>query len=191
MNEAQRGRGRPRKSGADDAILAATIAGLAQAGYAELSLESIAARAAVTRPTLYRRYPNKQALVIAALSAAFESVNPRVPDYGDARRDVRALLENIAAMLTKTPIGDVIRGLLPELPRDAALAELAARFAEARRALLRDAIARGVDRGELPASLDVEVAIDALLGGLYFRFLFLSGALSRAYVTKLVAQILG
>jgi len=153
-------------------------------------MELVAQRAGVTRPTLYRRYANKQALVVGALTRTFATVNPQVPDTGEVTRDVQVLLDNIARMLRTTATGDVMRALVQELARDSTLADFAGRFADERRVLLRTALQRGIDRRQLPPAFDVEIAIDALLGALYFRFLLLGAKFPRGFLARLVTQVL-
>jgi AcrR family transcriptional regulator len=188
---AERGPGRPRSRDADRAIHAATLGVLAEAGYAALSIDAVAARAGVTRPTIYRRHAGKAELVTRAVAASFAAANPAVPETGSAREDVRILLENVIRMLLTTRVGDVIRAVVPELPRQADLRRLASQLDRERRRLLRSAIARGVARGELRRGLDVELAIDALLGAIYLRLLVTGRAIPQRLAGELVAEILG
>jgi AcrR family transcriptional regulator len=190
-NPAERGPGRPRSRDADQAIHAATLTVLAESGYAALSIEAVASRAGVTRPTIYRRFTGKAELVSRAVAAGFASANPAVPATGSAREDVRILLENTLQMLRTTVIGDVIRAVVPELPRQADLRRLASNLDRDRRRLLRSAITRGVARGELKKNLDVDLAIDALLGAIYLRLLITGRAIPNRLAGELVAEILG
>ena len=66
----KRGRGRPRREGADDEILAATLAMLREGGYRAVTIDAVAERAGVAKTTLYRRWPSKGALVAAAIAPA-------------------------------------------------------------------------------------------------------------------------
>lgn len=67
MTETKRGRGRPRREGADDQILAVALEMLREHGYGALTLDAVAERAGVAKTTIYRRWPSKSALVAAAL----------------------------------------------------------------------------------------------------------------------------
>ena len=126
-----------------------------------------------------------------AVAAGFETANPAVPATGSAREDVRILLENTIQMLRATAVGDVIRALVPELPRQTDLRRLASNLDRERRRLLRSAIARGLARGELRRNLDVELAIDALLGAIYLRLLITGRAIPNRLAGELVAEFLG
>jgi AcrR family transcriptional regulator len=182
---------RPRSEAVDRAILDAAVEVLVRDGYGALSIEAVAAEAGVGRPTIYRRYPSRVELLEAAVSRAFESANPEVPDTGDAREDLRILLANTLRMLRDTPMGQVIRELVPALPRDEALRRMAREVDRGRRKLMRAAIERGVSRAELAASLDVELVTDALLGAVYLRFLVTGRPLPNRLPGDLVRELLG
>lgn len=64
----KRGRGRPRREGADEEILAVTLEMLREAGYGALTVDAVAERAGVAKTTLYRRWPSKSTLVAAAIA---------------------------------------------------------------------------------------------------------------------------
>jgi AcrR family transcriptional regulator len=86
-------RGRPRKAETDQAILAAACELLLAGGYSRLSMEAVAARSGITKPTLYRRWPSKAALVTDAFTAGLsvgEASSARGPltDSGDIVRDL-------------------------------------------------------------------------------------------------------
>jgi Bacterial regulatory proteins, tetR family len=67
VEQPKRGRGRPRRAGADDEILAVTLAMLKEGGYGALTVDAVAERSGVAKTTLYRRWPSKSALVAAAI----------------------------------------------------------------------------------------------------------------------------
>lgn len=102
MTEEKRGRGRPRREGADETILAAARALLDEAGYAAFSVDVIAARTGIAKTTIYRRWPSKGALVAAALDNVPSATDPAaivreterlLSRLGDAELDVlRAVL---------------------------------------------------------------------------------------------------
>src|SRR5260370_24574765 len=84
-------RGRPRDPAVDEAILAAAIDLLAEAGYARLTMDQVAARARVGKASVYLRWPNKVALVAEAIQHR-SGVVPDVPDTGSLREDMLAFL---------------------------------------------------------------------------------------------------
>src|SRR5690606_9153447 len=95
--------GRPRDTAKDDSILTATVEVLAESGYAGLSIEAVAQRAGVSRPTIYRRYQNKADLVIDVIShfaasdaSRFDGIAPKTPDTGSLRQDLEELMITLA-----------------------------------------------------------------------------------------------
>src|SRR5690606_21460967 len=157
--------GRPRSAEADAAIVRATLEVLREEGFRGLSVETVRRRAGVGKATIYRRFPDREALVRAALAAA----NPPVaglPDTGSVRDDLRRVFHAVydAAAGPMVAAAAPIR-LLAEAGREP---ELHALFREAliepRRAAVRTLLRRGIDRGELAADADVELLIDMLAG---------------------------
>lgn len=93
--------GRPRSLRADQAILGAAVELLAEVGYQTMSIESIATRAGVSKPTIYRRYASKEELVADAIETLREEIS--VPDTGSLETDIDGLLEN-AIRMVQTPL---------------------------------------------------------------------------------------
>lgn len=86
---------RRRGAALDEAILTAAWEELAAAGFAKLTMESVADRAKTGVAVLYRRWPNKKDLVLAALRHYGDTHRAVLPDTGNLREDIRALLESI------------------------------------------------------------------------------------------------
>ncbi|WP_435869651.1 TetR/AcrR family transcriptional regulator [Actinoplanes xinjiangensis] len=147
--------GRPRNAQADETILDAVL-GLLSEGQsaASISIEAVAARAGVGKATIYRRWPNKEALLIDAV----RSMKGPLPE--PAGRSVR---EDLIALIkaNRTPraqrYSTVTACLLPELFRDTELARMYQDFVEPRREVTRQVLRRGIATGELRADLDVEL----------------------------------
>src|SRR5437588_13131394 len=95
-------RGRPRNADTDSAILAATCELLVDNGYGRLSMEAVAARSGVGKPTLYRRWSSKAALVadavVAILSADAPAAAMALPYTGEVDRDLRDWLDAFAGL---------------------------------------------------------------------------------------------
>jgi AcrR family transcriptional regulator len=175
-------RGRPRDEARARAILDATLRGLATRGYHALSVDAIVRAAGASKPTVYRRWPTKAALCAAAIEHALATANPPPAPGGDPRAQVRAILANLIAALTRTPLGGAIRNLVGAADDEPALAAALARVEKARRPLLRDAVAR-LTRG------DPEPRVDALLGAIYYRLLIRRSKPSPRLADQLVATI--
>jgi len=148
-------RGRPDGHDADEAVLQAAADLLGETGFARLTMDQVAARAGVGERSLSLRWPNKVALVAEALHR-LTGVVPTVPDTGNVRDDMLGFLCGLLRMrrLGRRAITSV-RGEL-DSNRDLRLA-MRSRLAATFSASVRTIVQRGVDRGELPATTDVDL----------------------------------
>lgn len=177
-------RGRPRRPETDSTILAATLELLRETGYGGLSIEAVATRAGVTRPTVYRRWPDKARLVIDTLATALP-VAP-APDTGDTRTDLRHLAHNLVARLVPTGLAPVVLALHADsVGRDDLAGPLRARYLQPRLDTITEVVRRGVARGDLPAGTAPETVRDLLAGPLVYRWL-VDGTLTDGDVDHLV-----
>ncbi len=162
--------GRPRDTALDDAILDAAAELLLQDGYARLSIEQVARRAGTSRPTVYRRYADKQALVAATLLRR-HGADP-APDTGTLEEDLLAVQRNQVRFFQDPLVQQALLPLLPELERDPALRQaLGERFMRPRRESTCRALRRARERGEIDqdtAEHD-DYVCDLLTGPFMFR----------------------
>lgn len=181
--------GRPRSAEADEGILDAAMELFCEQGYDALSVEGVACRAGVGKSTIYRRYPSKLDLVMAAIDRAKEGMIP-APDTGSLRDDLHAIARAFAAMLVSDTIGQAIPMMLAAKARSPELAAAHHEFVSGRRAATHAVIQRGIDRGELASDADPAVIADMLTGALFSR-VFLSGLpADDVYVKALVDRLL-
>jgi len=154
--------GRPRNAQADEAILDAVIALLSsgQSG-AGLSIEAVAAKAGVGKATIYRRWPNKEALLMDAVGTM---KGPIPTPKGDSVRDDLVML--VAANWTNRAkrYGKVTACLLPQFSRDEEMRQVYQAIIEPRREVMRQVLRRGVANGELRADLDIEMTLLMISG---------------------------
>jgi AcrR family transcriptional regulator len=168
-----RGPGRPRDRTRDEEILTAVLQLLEDTSYANLTMAAIARTAGVGKATLYLRWSSKAAVVADAVVSAL-STQP-FPDLGDVRSDLVAGLDMMIELLNTSAPGRILPGLVGDLHHDKDLiGAFQQRYFQPRRASIRGALQRGMDRGELAADTDVELVIDALVGPVYYRLLFRS-----------------
>jgi AcrR family transcriptional regulator len=182
--------GRPRDARRDEAILAATLALLQEQGYSGLTIEGVADRAGVGRPTIYRRWPSKPALVVAAL---VDSARLAVPerDTGSLRRDLIAVQRHQVELMSSPVSRRVTAGLIADLASDPHLAETyVSQYLAPRRATVWQVLQRGVDRGELAADVDFALIYDLLVGPLFMRAVVWGRPLPRDAAEKTVDVIL-
>ncbi|MFD4899750.1 TetR/AcrR family transcriptional regulator [Streptomyces sp. NPDC058411] len=180
----------PRRRGEElkNAILAAALDELAEAGYAGLTMERVAARARTGKAALYRRWPNRAELVVEACTVHRLS-DVDMPDTGALRTDVIDALRQLCANLA-TSHGDILRGLLAESMHDPELAQLVReRVHTAGPGAIQGVLLRAVARGEIepwiPASRRATVAVDLLR-----NYYFLHGApIPEGVITEIVDDV--
>ena len=166
---ASRGPGRPRDARHDQSILDATLGILLEQGYRGVTIEGVAARAGVGRPTIYRRWPSKPAVVVAALVQSDRLALP-APDTGSLRNDLIAVQRHQVERMNSPDARRVTAGLIADLADDPELADTyVSQFLAPRRATVWDVLQRGVDRGELDADVDFAFIYDLLVGPLFMR----------------------
>jgi AcrR family transcriptional regulator len=181
--------GRPRSTEADDAILDAALDQFCEFGYDGLSVERVAARAGVAKTTIYRRYPTKLDLVMAAIDRAKEDlIEPE--GSGCLRDDLLAIARSYLAMLESPTIGRAIPMMLASKARSDELAEAHAEFVRARRRSTHELIRRGIERGELPVGTDPTIIADALTGAIFTRIIVTGQSIDDTYLVALVDRLL-
>jgi AcrR family transcriptional regulator len=165
-------KGRPRSTAADRAILEAFRLELSENGFADLRLERVAARAGVGKSTLYRRWPSKEALAEELLER-LAGPHIAIADVGDTRQELLAAVVQPMRAVTHTPFGPVIRALLSQIAINPKLGDPFRRdVVGARRTEIARAVERGIVRGDLKSTTDPDLAIDVLVGPVYFRVMF-------------------
>jgi AcrR family transcriptional regulator len=154
--------GRPRNAQADQAIIQAVFDLLSSGQSADaLSIEAVAAKAGVGKATIYRRWANKEALLVDAVATM---KGPLPEPVGESVRDDLIML--IGAMRKKrmADYGKVTACLLPEIARSPEMRRIYQGVIEPRREIMRGVLQRGIGTGELRADLDVELTLLMLSG---------------------------
>ena len=181
--------GRPRSERADQAILDAALDAFAELGAEGVSCEGVAARAGVGKATIYRRWPGKEDLLIAALAAL---KSPLPAPRGESVRD------DLIAMLTVTVRDSddpryarqfaMLHGEGERYPR--LLARYKETAVEPRRETVRQVIQQGIETGELRDDTDVEIAMLTLMGAVMARIKHDYGEAAPEFATRVVDQLL-
>jgi AcrR family transcriptional regulator len=181
--------GRPRSEQAKAAILAAAHALLQQDGFRAMSVEAIATRAGVSKATIYRWWPNKAAVVMDAFLAATSPQMP-FPQTGSTHNKLTRQLSCVVRLFNDPAVARPFVALITESAHDPELAAaLRGGFITARREAAREVFTAGIRRGELHPDLDIDVAIDALYGALYYRLLVSGAPLTLNYAHILLEQL--
>jgi AcrR family transcriptional regulator len=162
---------------------------LQHTGFDELTIEAIAADAGVGKATVYRWWASKGALVVDAFASGTES-KLHFPDTGSVYRDVSFQMRRAVAIF-RSPQGRIVAALLGAGQSDSELLEaFRARFLRPRRQEAYKTLLRGIDRGELPRGLDLDLVLDILYGAIYMRFLIRHDELSAAYVNEVCQLVI-
>jgi AcrR family transcriptional regulator len=160
--------GRPRSEQAEQAIIKAALELFAEKGPDGLCVEAVAARAGVGKATVYRRWKNKEDLLLAALGS-LKSPLPD-PDTGSVRDDLIAMVTVMSQDAVDPARQRQFTLLLGEGEK---YPKLMARFAETvvepRRDIMRNALRRGIEAGQIRPDLDIEVAMLTLTGAAMSR----------------------
>ncbi|HEX8854735.1 MAG TPA: TetR/AcrR family transcriptional regulator [Thermoleophilaceae bacterium] len=181
--------GRPREDRATSAAIAATLDLVAENGIGGMTTDAVAARAGVSKATMYRRWPSKDALLVDAVGSLVSEI--AVPDTGTLREDVRLLLRRAVRLYADSRPEKLIPELVSEMRRNPDLADaVRSGFLAQRRAALAEILERARARGELRDDIDRELALDLLGGVIYYRFLITGGPLDDALADSLTEALL-
>jgi AcrR family transcriptional regulator len=181
-------RGRPRSVEVDEAVLAATVELAGEVGVSRLSMDDVAVRAKVSKATIYRRWASKEALVLDALRAAMVPIEDE--DTGSLRSDLEHYLRELVKRFRSGKMRDVLPHLIGVACHDSNLRCSLDDYMQTRRVPLHLILARGVERGELPANTDLDVLIDVILGPFAYRKLLAHTQIDDDFAEKLVAIVL-
>ena len=187
--ETSRRPGRPRSEQAEQAIIEATLDLFAEQGFEGVCVEAVAARAGVGKATIYRRWPNKEELLLAAFSS-LKSPFPEAKGVS-VRDDLLAMVEVMCADKAdprKSRRYALLLGEGEKYPR--LMARYKETIVEPRRDAMRAVIRRGVQTGELRPETDVEIAMLTLTGAIMAQEKTPDGALDGDFATRLVDGLL-
>jgi AcrR family transcriptional regulator len=174
----------------EQAILCATLEVLAETGYDALRLDTIAARAKASKATLYRHWPGKADLVVAAVKCYKQADLAADTDTGSLRGDLLAAVHAIRDMMTG-PTGQIMAGVMIAMQRDPELAQtVRASMLQDKHHLIRQMLDRAIARGELPADTDPEIFPEIAPAVLFTRIFIQGRPADEAYLTRLTDDIL-
>ncbi|CAN7730499.1 TetR/AcrR family transcriptional regulator [Variovorax sp. LjRoot175] len=183
------GRGRPRNQQTHDAILDAAREVLRLHGYAGFSIEQVAALAAVSKTSIYRRWPSKGAILIELYMEGLpdEAISESAKSLkAELRRYLLATVERLQDLEWRT----ILSSLVAESQYD-----------ESTAAMLRDKVVmprresglrllrHAQERGEIEADIDLEVILDMLFGPIWYRLLFVHARIDADFAERLLAQV--
>lgn len=158
-------------------------------GVAGVTMEAVAGRAATSKPVLYRRWPDRAALLRDTLVPLAMAAIP-TPDTGSYRGDMLAILHGWADFF-RSPQGAIAPAIIGALPHDA---ELAQAFRQGvigwRKSAMTETISRGVSRGEVRPDVPVEVVRELGQAMLWHRFLVTGDEITDEFIDQIVDGVL-
>src|SRR6266436_8106443 len=184
-------KGRPPRQTAEShaAIMDAVYALLQKKSVRHLTMEEVAKRAKVGKPTLYKWWPTKATLVLAMLC---ERMAPNLEQPSDlsAEASLRFRVQSVIDAFNG-PFGPIVAGLIAEGQSEPGmLQQFVDRWVSPRRTATIADLQRGKNTGELGAEADPALLNDAIFGAIYYRLLWRSGPLTRPFGEALVEQVI-
>ena len=186
-----RRKGRPpsEMAASHAAIIDAVYALLLERSVRDLTMEEVAKRAKVGKPTLYKWWPTKATLVLAVLCERM-APNLEKPTGLSAEESLRFRVRRLIDAFNG-PFGRIVAGLIAEGQSEpAVLQEFFERWVSPRRNATIADLQRAKNAGELRSETEPELLNDAIFGAIYYRFLLHSGPLTRRFGEELVEQVL-
>jgi AcrR family transcriptional regulator len=161
-------RGRPRNPRTDEAIMAATRRLLTDIGYDQVTMESIARAAGVSRPTIYRRWPSKAHVVFEAAFGT-EGGTAGLPRSGDFETDLRAFVHGAIAFWREPVVEAATMGILAERRRDSELHIRTQQLLDDRiRGELAALVRAGAEQGIVRPDIDTDTLFNVLVGTTFY-----------------------
>jgi AcrR family transcriptional regulator len=183
-------RGRPRSEAAKAAVLAAATEILNEQGLREMSIDMVAARAGVSKATIYRWWRSKAELALdTALADARQQIP--MPDTGTLVGDLRVRARATARAFGSPKLGPAMAALIGEAQADTAFAiAFRDRVIRPLRDGSRELFKRAISRGEIAEDIPIEVALDMLMAPMHYRLLLRTGRLDSKFADEVVDLLL-
>ena len=167
-------------------VNAAVMALLAESGVESCTIPVVAARAGVQRSTLYRRYPDRWAMMVDAIAHEAET-QLTSSDRGSLIEDLSALLRNLARLL-ESPLGPAVMSVAVAIQSGSAR-HYADRFWAARARQLRPMFDAAVERGELSPDVELDEVFAIAAGPIYYRVFISPYAVDDRFIEAVTASV--
>jgi AcrR family transcriptional regulator len=156
--EARKSIGARRNPDSAEAIIEAAESVLLESGYGGFSIEAVARRARAGKPTIYRWWPSKAALLLEVYQRQKRDVV--YPDKGPLEKDLLTFLKSLLRQWRDTPAGEIFRSIVAEAQSNASAADALAAYSAERRKNTGKIIERAIARGEISSEVDPTVIAD-------------------------------
>jgi AcrR family transcriptional regulator len=172
-----------------DRVLAAAGELVLDGGWAAATMEGIAARAGVSKRTLYKYWPSRGAVALEGfMRSAATSLS--LPENASAAESLEVLVVAAVELFTQTPGGPLMRSLIADAQsKDEIALALRDQWLRPRRAVAADLIRKAMGDGEFRADLDVEVVLDLLFAPVYYRLLLGHESLDHPFAVATVRHL--
>ncbi len=181
--------GRPRSERLHRAILDAALDLVTEVGFRSVSVETIAAKAGVGKTTVYRRWPNKAAVVMDAFMLQMGSTT-LFPQEGPLGERIRLQMRTMARAFGGAR-GTLVKALLAEAQFDSELAQaFHDRWTVPRRQMALKVFEEAVDQGVLRSDIDLDAVIDILYAPIYYRLQMGLEPLSDTYIDTIYGHVM-
>jgi AcrR family transcriptional regulator len=182
-------RGRPPSEAARRSILRAARELLDEGGLLSITMEGVAARAGVGKPTVYRHWSNRYEVAMAALIEATRSAEaPSIPDA--PLRALRQQLRGLAELFTSSTGRNVAAVLASGYGETELSKAFRLYFVQARRDEGRALIEQAIAAGEVRTDVNVEVALDLIYGPIFYRLTMAHAPIDARFVDDLLGEVL-
>lgn len=179
----KRPRGRPRSQDSENAILEATLSLLADGGYSAVTVDKVAAIANASKATIYRRWPTKENLVIAAFELTQPLSRPRKKKIVDQLVEI---VWQFSQFMQNTPLGGVLPALAAERHHNPELDEALGPLIKSRRQPIIDIIEAAITGGELKPGTDPEFVADLCMGPVQMRIIMMHLPVNKKHIKHVV-----
>jgi AcrR family transcriptional regulator len=169
-------------------VLDTTADLVAELGVERTTIDEVANRSGVAKTTIYRHFESKQALVVEAVHACTQI--PVVTDTGSLRDDLISCFSGMSKASYEGRLGDMMLSLMDAAQRDPELGRLVRAQADQRRRFATRVIEQAVERGDLPADLDVDLIVTLLSGPLVYTKLVRRQRVTDELVASVVDSVL-
>jgi AcrR family transcriptional regulator len=171
-------------------VLDAVLEELAEVGYGRLTMEGVAQRAGSSKSTLYRRWSSKSAMALDAITTVSQASIPDEDDGDDLLDHLRTITRGIHEWLTEPLVRRIVPDLIAEGVRSSSMARaLIEHVAEPRRKTIRRILESARTRGDVSPDADLELALDMLVGLIYWRACVLREEIGEDHLEKVARLV--
>jgi AcrR family transcriptional regulator len=178
----------PRGERARQRVLRAALEVLADQGMPGFTMEAVAQRAAASKATLYRHWPSRATLLVDAMDLTFQPLP--LPATGQLRTDLIDLVSRLQTLLSGQPFPRLMAAFIDAAERDPTLSSLHAQLTQRRREPLRHVLDQARRDGDIPATTDLELAVDLLAGPAFYQRFIAHRPFPHHYATAVVDHVL-